>query len=178
MIETARLLLRPWRDADLPAFAALNADPEVRRWWSAGTLTEVDSDAQACELRRHIEDNGFGFWAVEVPGVSPFIGFVGLQNEGDDMPFAPAVEAGWRLARAHWGRGYAVEAARAAFRDGFERLGLDEIVAYAVEGNMPSRRVMERLGMHHDQRDDFDHPRRAPDDPLKRHVLYRLRSFG
>ncbi|MGE8126705.1 GNAT family N-acetyltransferase [Methylobacterium sp. NPDC080182] len=176
MIETRRLLLRPWRDMDLPHFAALNADLEVRRWWSAGTLSEADSNAQANDLQRHIEDNGFGFWAVEAPGVSPFIGFVGLQNESDDMPFAPAVEAGWRLARAYWGRGYAVEAAKAAFRDGFERLGLDEIVAYAVEGNMPSRRVMERLGMRHDPRDDFDHPRRAPDDPFKRHVLYRLRN--
>ncbi|WP_082477458.1 GNAT family N-acetyltransferase [Methylobacterium sp. Leaf93] len=178
MIETSRLLLRRWRDEDFIPFAALNADPIVRRWWSAGPLNQADSHAQAERLRRHIEDHGFGFWAVEVSQVSPFIGFVGLQNEEADMPFAPAIEAGWRLARAYWGQGYAIEAARAAFDDGFGRLGMSEIVAYAVEGNMPSRRVMERLGMHHDQRDDFNHPHRKSDDPFRRHVLYRLRSPG
>jgi len=176
MIRTDRLLMRPWRNEDLVPFAALNADPMVRQWWTSGPLNRAESDAQAAEFLRHIEDHGFGCWAVEAPGVSSFIGYVGMQNDVAEMPFAPAVKAGWRLAREHWGQGYAFEAARAAFDDGFDRHGLKEIVAYAVEGNMPSRRVMERLGMRHDRRDDFDHPFRDVNDPLKRHVLYRLRA--
>ncbi len=174
MIRTQRLLLRPWRDEDYPPYASLNADPEVRRWWSAGVLSRAESDAQADVLRKHVEVHGFGFWAVEAPGVAPFIGLVGLQTLGETLPFQASVEAGWRLARGFWGRGYAVEAARAALADGFGRLGLEEVIAYAVESNLASRRVMERVGMRHASAEDFDHPRRAADDPLRRHVLYRI----
>lgn len=99
-----RLLLRSWRETDLPAYAALNADAEVRRWF-AGTLTREDSDRQAARLQDHIAAHGFGFWAVEVPGVASFIGFVGLQYVTFPAPFTPAVETGWRLARQHWGHG-------------------------------------------------------------------------
>ena len=174
MIRTSRLLLRPWRAEDYRPYAELNADPEVRRWWPKGTLSRSESDEQADALRGHIEKHGFGFWAVELPGVAQFIGFVGLQHVDADMPFAPAVEAGWRIARRHWGRGYATEGALAALADGFGRLGLSEIMAYAVVDNAPSRRVMERIGMVRDAAEDFDHPFRRPDDPLRRHVIYRV----
>ncbi|MCW6506799.1 GNAT family N-acetyltransferase [Lichenifustis flavocetrariae] len=173
-IRTPRLLLRRWRPEDLPAYAALNADPEVRRWWSAGVLTRRQSDAQAAKLQAHIEAHGFGFWAVEAPGVAPFVGFVGLQYVDAHLPVGPAVEAGWRLARSFWGLGYATEAAGAAVEYGFDRLGFREILAYAVAGNLPSRRVMERIGMRHDPDADFHHPDRPDDDPKRRHVVYRL----
>jgi ribosomal-protein-alanine N-acetyltransferase len=114
-------------------------------------------------------------WAVEAPGVAPFIGFIGLKHVEPQLPFAPAVEVGWRLARAYWGCGYATEGARAALADGFGRLGLEEIVAYAVAENTPSRRVMERIGMTHDPSVDFDHTNRKLDDPHRRHVVYRKR---
>jgi ribosomal-protein-alanine N-acetyltransferase len=172
VIETPRMILRPWREEDLAPYAALNADPEVRRYWPT-TLSREESDAQATGLQKHIEGHSFGFWAAEVPGVAPFIGFVGLLHVGPDLPFGPAVEAGWRLARAYWGYGYATEGARAARADGFGRLGLSEIVAYAVAVNSPSRRVMERVGMTHDPADDFDRKDRKPDDPLLRYVVYR-----
>ena len=172
MLRTERLLLRPWRDDDLAPYAALNADPEVRRWWATGTLSRSQSDEQAAFLRRHLEVHGFGFWAVEVPGVAPFIGFVGLNHVPERYHFAPAVEAGWRLARQFWGCGYATEAATASLADGFERLGLSEIVAFAVEGNTASRRVMERIGMCRDAIDDFDDPNALA--AWKRYVLYRI----
>lgn len=171
-LRTSRLLLRPWRDADLPAYAALNADKQVRRWFP-GALTRARSDDEAARLQRHIEAHGFGFWAVEVPGVAPFIGFVGLKWVSFAAPFAPAVEAGWRLAREHWGKGYAAEAAEAALAHGFGPLGLTEIVAFAVPGNLASRRVMERVGMRHDPAGDFDHPAVPEGHPFRRHVLYR-----
>ena len=173
-LRTPRLLLRPWREADLPVFAALNADPEVRRWFP-GTLTREESDAQAMRLQEHIAAHQFGFWAVEVPGIASFVGFVGLTHVTFAAPFAPAVEAGWRLSRDHWGQGYAAEAAWAARSHGFGPLGLAEIVAFAVPGNLPSRRVMERIGMRHDPESDFDHPALPNGHPLQRHVLYRAK---
>ncbi len=176
-IRTPRLLLRPWRDADLPAYAALNADAEVRRWFP-GILTRRESDAQAARLQEHIAAHGFGLWAVEVPGVAAFIGFVGLQHVTFAAPFTPAVETGWRLAREHWGRGYATEAARAALAHGFGPLALPEVVAFAVLGNMASRRVMERVGMRRDPAGDFDHPGLPEGSPLRRHVLYRAAPGG
>lgn len=138
-------------------------------------LTPGQSDGPARWIEAHLEREGFGLWAVEVPGEAPFIGFVGLNRVPFEARFTPAVEVGWRLGREHWGRGYATEAARAAVAFGFHQVGLAEIVSFATEGNRRSRRVMERLGMAHDPLDDFDHPR--PDLPphLRRHVLYRLR---
>ncbi len=143
----------------------------MRRFFPA-VLTREESDAQVERLQAHIDAHAFGFWAVEVPGVAPCIGFVGLQHVRFEAPFTPAVEAGWRLARAFWGRGYATEGARAALAFGFSELGLDEIVAFAVTGNTASIRVMERLGMTRDADGTFDHPQVA-DARLRRHALYR-----
>lgn len=176
-LRTERLLLRPWRSKDRAPFAAMNADPEVRRWFP-GLLDRPASDAQADRLQAHIDEHGFGFWAIEAPGEAAFIGITGLMHVSSSAPFAPAVETGWRLARAHWGRGYATEAARAALEHGFGALALPEIVAFAVPGNTASRRVMERIGMVHDPAGDFDHPALPEASPLRRHVLYRARNQG
>jgi RimJ/RimL family protein N-acetyltransferase len=166
------MILRTWRDEDYAPYAALNADPEVCRYWTA-TLSMEESNAQAAGLQKHIDEHGFGFWAAEAPGVARFIGFIGLKHAEPDLPFAPGVEAGWRLARNYWGRGYATEGAQASLADGFERLGLKEIVAYTVALNAPSRRVMERIGMTHDPAADFDHKNREPNDPHRCYVVYR-----
>ncbi|WP_054477950.1 GNAT family N-acetyltransferase, partial [Achromobacter sp. 2789STDY5608615] len=114
-----------------------------------------------------------GFWAVEAPGVAPFIGFVGIKALAPTLPFAPGVEIGWRLAAPYWGRGYASEAAQAALRVGFEQVGAPEIVAFTVPENAPSRAVMRRLGMREDTQ-RFEHPAVPDGHPLKTHVLYRL----
>jgi RimJ/RimL family protein N-acetyltransferase len=173
-LKTERLILRPWRDADYAPFAAMSADPAVMEFLPPLETREA-SDAVADRLRTHIEEYGFGFWALEAPGVAPFIGFTGLIHVGGDMPFAPAVEIGWRLARAHWGKGYASEAARASLTYGFTTLALDEIVALTVPANTRSQSVMKRIGMSRNPKDDFTHPRLAEGDPLKSHVLYRLK---
>ena len=173
MLRTERLVLRSWCVEDRAPYAALNADAEVRRWFP-GTLTRAESDAQVDRLQAKIEANGFGYWAVGAPGLAPFIGFVGLQPLPFEAPFTPAVEIGWRLARAFWGRGFATEAARAVLAYGFGPLALDEIVAITVPDNLPSRRVMERIGMAQDADGDFDHPSFAEKHPLRRHVLYRI----
>jgi RimJ/RimL family protein N-acetyltransferase len=168
-LRTRRLLLREWRDDDSAAFAAMTADPAVLRY-----LPPPDPDA-VTRMRAHWREHGFGLFVVELPDEAPFVGVIGLAHVRSELPFAPAVEAAWRLAPAYWGRGYATEAARAAIDDGFSRLGLTEIVAFTVPANDASRRVMARLGMTCDPDEDFDHPRFPLEHPLCRHVLYRLR---
>jgi len=135
-----------------------------------GLMTREESDAFVDRIEAHWRDRGFGLWAVEVPGEAELIGFTGLATH----PFMPVPEIGWRLARRFWGRGFATEAARAALADGFERVGLTEIVSFTIPANVRSTRVMERLGMTHDPLDDFDHPRFPPGHRLSRHVLYRM----
>lgn len=137
-------------------------------------LTRVESDALADRIDGLFRSTGYGLWAVEVRGGAPFIGYVGLAVPSFAAHFTPAVEVGWRLAREHWGNGYATEAAREAVRCGFEDHGLDEIVSFTVPQNGRSRAVMERIGMTHVESDDFDHPRFPDDDRMRRHVLYRL----
>ena len=171
--RTERLLMRRWQDADRPAFAALNADPAVMEYFPS-TSDRRASDALVDRIEAHFDARGFGLWAVEIPGVAPFIGFVGLWTPSFEAHFTPTVEVGWRLAREHWGRGYASEAAQTAVAAGFDELGLEEIVAFTVPANFRSRRVMERLGMTHDAADDFDHPDVPEGHALRRHVLYRL----
>jgi RimJ/RimL family protein N-acetyltransferase len=154
MIRTERLVLRPWRDADLAPFAELNADARVMAHFPA-TLSRAES-------------------AVEVPGEAPFVGFVGLSLATFPAPFTPCVEVGWRLAHAFWGRGYASEAARACLDHGFRTHGFREIVSFTTVGNARSRRVMERLGMSRDPAEDFEHPLLPAGHPLRPHVLHRM----
>lgn len=172
-LRSDRLLLRQWRDDDLEPFAALNADPRVMEFF-VSMLSSAQSDALVERLRRQFVERGFGLWAVEVPGLAPFAGFVGLKYPHLPAPFAPAVEIGWRLAYEHWGRGYATEAARAVLAVGFTRLGLSEIVSITTTTNLRSRQVMEKLGLRHAPADDFDHPNIGEGHPFRPHVLYRL----
>lgn len=167
-------MLRRWQPSDLAPLAAMNADPVVMEHFPS-MLTRAESDAAVDRIEAHFESNGFGLWAVELPDVAPFIGWIGLSRPRFEAPFMPAVEVGWRLVAEHWGRGYATEGARAAVAFGFDEVGLDEIVSFTVPANLPSRAVMERLGMTHDPDDDFDHPMVEPGTPWHRHVLYRLR---
>jgi RimJ/RimL family protein N-acetyltransferase len=173
-ILTERLRLRRWLPQDLEPFAAMNADPVVMEHFPA-PLSRGESDALVDSIEAGFERHGFGLWALEVRESGELAGFTGLAVPGFEAHFTPAVEVGWRLARPAWGRGYATEAGRAALACGFERHGLEEIVSFTSVGNLRSRAVMERLGMTRDPADDFDHPRVPAGDPLRRHVLYRVR---
>lgn len=172
-LRTDRLILRRWRPGDREPFARMNADPEVMRFLNR-PLRREESDAFVERIEKQFAEHGFGLWAVEVPDEAPFIGYVGLMIHTFEALFMPAVEVGWRLDRPYWRNGYATEAARAAIADGFERVGLKEIVSFTSPLNVRSVAVMERLGMTRDPSGDFDHPRVPPDNPLRRHVLYRI----
>jgi RimJ/RimL family protein N-acetyltransferase len=174
-LRTERLYLRAWKSSDREPFVSMNADPRVMEHFEA-PLTAAGTDTLIERIAQQFEADGFGLWAVEIPGVTPFAGFIGLYRPNFDAHFTPCVEIGWRLAAEHWNRGYATEGAREAMRFGFETVGLDEIVSITVPGNRRSRRVMEKLGMTCAPEDDFDHPRVSADSPLRRHVLYRRRA--
>ena len=169
---TARLRLRQWHDADREPFAALNADGRVMEHFP-GPLTREESDALVDRSRAAIELRGWGLWAVERREDGLFLGFAGLTVVRDEMPFAPAVEIGWRFAPAGWGRGYATEAAREALRVAFETLELPEVVSFTAASNERSMAVMRRLGMREGA--PFDHPRMAQGHRLRRHRLFSLR---
>ena len=171
-LRTERLRLRQWTAADREAFARFNADGRVMQYFAA-PLSRAESDAFADAIEDHIAQNGWGLWAVDVPGVTSFAGFIGLSRPRFEAHFTPCVEIGWRLGPEFWGRGYATEGAQAVLQFGFDALGLREIVSFTTESNLPSRRVMERIGMTHDPADDFDHPSLSPQHALRRHVLYR-----
>jgi ribosomal-protein-alanine N-acetyltransferase len=171
LIETERLILRPWRAADLDPYAAMMADPEVTDWLGGGQ-NRAAAEAHLKFLNETLEARGFSILAIERKADGAFVGSAGLAPVREDIPFAPAVEVGWRLARHAWGHGYATEAARAAIDDGFSRLGLAEIVSFTAAGNRRSRAVMERLGLVRDPTRDFDHPKLAAGHPLRPHVVY------
>jgi len=177
MIETERLRLRRWHDADLPAFATMNADPNVRRYFSS-RLTREESDASVARFIRMYALDGYAFMATELRETSEFIGLLGIQRMSFLLPgqSVPAVEIGWRFNEKSWGKGLATEGARACLDLAFEKFHLPEVVAFTIPINLPSRRVMEKLGMTRNPDDDFDDPRIPTGNPCQRHVLYRIQK--
>ena len=174
-LVTERLLLRRWRAADLAPFAEMNADPLVMRYFPR-PLDRAESDAIVERTEASFAERGYGLWAVERRADAAFLGFTGLSLQVFEAPFTPCVEVGWRLRVDAWGHGYATEAGRAALRFGFEEIALAEILSWTSVSNLPSIRVMERIGMHRDPADDFDNPRVPLGSPLRPHVLYRMRA--
>jgi len=172
-----RLLLRPWQDADVEPFVALNADPVVMQHFPS-VLSRDETLASLERIRAHFATHGYGVWVVSRPGEADFLGFVGIYHPTFTAHFtspeAPCLEIAWRLVPAAWGKGYATEGARLSLRHAFSVLGVDEVVSLTVPSNERSRAVMQRLGMQHSPADDFDHPRLPEGHPLRRHVLYRL----
>ncbi len=171
-INTERLIMRDWRESDLAPWAAMNADPEVRRYLGP-LLTFEQASAWVLNFQDGLDRRGFGFWALEVRASGRFIGFTGLGRVDGAMPFT-GVELGWRLARPAWGHGYATEAAVAALDHGFGTIGLPEIVAVTMAANLRSRALMGRIGMTCDPAEDFDDPD-VDEGPLRRHLVYRKR---
>ena len=176
-IKTDRLILRPWQEEDLEPFAQLNADPRVREYFPK-LLSRQESVQSVNLMSDHIDRCGWGFWAASLIQTGEFIGFIGLEEVYFMAHFShtPTVEIGWRLAYNYWGKGYATEGALAALRYGFNTQNLKEIVSFTVVQNKRSRHVMEKIGMHHDQKDDFDHPSLPEGHQLRRYVIYRLQA--
>lgn len=176
-LETERLVLREWRDADRPIYARYNADPIVRRFYKA-TLTPAETNELIDRFVAETAQDGFGFMVVERKSDGAMLGDVGISRMGpilvDVLRGHPEVEIGWLLGKEHWGQGYCPEAARACLDYAFGVLGLPEIVAFTSTANRPSMRVMEKIGMLRDPDGDFDNPFVPEGHPLRPHVLYRI----
>jgi RimJ/RimL family protein N-acetyltransferase len=174
-IRTDRLLMRRWRPADREPFAAMNADPEVMRYFPA-TMTRAASDAFVDRIEGRFEERGFGLWALERRETGEFLGYTGLNPMPDGVPAAGGMEVGWRLARAAWHHGYATEAARAALEVAFGGAGLAEVWSMTAVLNEPSQAVMRRIGMREHGR--FEHPAVPEGHPIRPHVLFRVGRPG
>lgn len=177
MLDTSRLSLRRFTENDRAPFASLNADPRVMQFMPA-CLSRRESDLLLDRIEDHFREHNFGLYAAELRETRALIGFVGLAIPRFEAHFTPCVEIGWRLSADHWGRGLATEGARAVAKHAFEVLRLDALVSFTVPANTRSCRVMEKIGMTRDPSEDFDHPALPEGHPLRRHVLYRLRSPG
>lgn len=171
-LTTPRLRLRAWREEDKAAMGRINSDPEVMRYSASGT-SQADTDQAIERMRGHFAEHGWGFWAGELRQTGELIGFNGVRLERG-YPFSPCIEAGWRLARPHWGRGYASEAARACRDFAFRLLGADEVIAVTSLVNLASQALMRRVGMQCDPAREFDHPRVPQGHPLRRHCLFAI----
>jgi RimJ/RimL family protein N-acetyltransferase len=172
VIETERLILRPWREADREPFFAMSQDTEVMRHLGPIPATRAESDPGVDRMMAHQAKHGFCFWAIERKGDGAFLGFCGLKAEAEVPVLEDELEIGWRLRRDAWGQGYAREAAQASLAWGFANQSHPRILAITTPGNARSWGLMERLGMRRLRDRDFDHPRLAADDPLRPHITY------
>lgn len=170
-INTPRLLLRHWREEDIPALARMNADEQVMEYFLR-TQTYAESLSLYHLMQEEFQNNGFGVYAVEERATQLFAGFVGFHPITFEVSFAPAIEILWRFLPEHWGKGYATEAASACLIHAKLDLKLDSIVAFTTLTNKRSERVMQKIGMRHEE--EFDHPLVEVGHPLRRHVLYRV----
>ncbi len=170
-IETPRLILRQWKASDHEPYIQLNQDSEVMEFFPS-LLTRDESLAHIDRFTKHIDQYGYGFFALERKDTGQFIGFTGLSHPRFEAPFTPCVEIGWRLSKAHWGEGFATEAALATLDFGFGSIGLDEIYAFTSVHNKKSEQVMLKAGML--KQGEFEHPQIEAGHFLKQHVLYRI----
>lgn len=170
--RTERLQLRQWAPCDRGAFAAMSADPQVMKYFPS-ILSGSESNAIADKCEALIAERGWGVWVAELLETKEFIGIIGLHIPRADLPSSPCVEILWRLARPYWGHGYATEAAVASLKVGFEQLALQEIVSFAVVGNLRSRAVMKRINMI-DTSQTFEHPEVPESSHLREHCLYKI----
>lgn len=172
MLTTDRLILRPFTSGDLDAYAAMNADPEVMRFYPF-TYSREQSQASLEKCAASWEEHGYGFSAVTDKS-GGFLGLCGLSYFSAESPFSPQVEIGWRFVPSAWGQGYASEAARAWLQFGFEEKGLDQIVSFTAVPNEPSAKVMQRIGMSRHAEWDFDMPFLPKEHWLAAHIVYRM----
>jgi len=170
-IETQRLLLRHWEKSDLEAFILMNANADVMRYFP-DILNAEETKSFYDSIQQGFSEYGYGLYAVEKKGNGCFMGFIGFHWARFDADFCPCVEIGWRLDNRYWGKGYATEGAKACLEYGFEKLAFDEVVSFTAVENMPSQRVMQKIGMQFEGY--FDHPKVTVGNPLRPHVLYRI----
>lgn len=172
-LETKRLQLRDWKEADIEPFSQLNADKKVMEYFP-NTLSNDQTIMFYKTILSEFHECGFGLYAVEVKANKEFIGFIGFHRADFEADFTPCIEIGWRLKKEAWGNGYATEGAAACLHYGFNKLGLGNIYSFTAEMNKPSQNVMKKIGMNFIK--TFNHPKVKEDSPLHKHVLYHINN--
>jgi RimJ/RimL family protein N-acetyltransferase len=173
LLETERLMLRTWNDNDVQPMLAINQDPKVMEYFPG--LQDLEMTKNFIDkVNAHFENHGYSLYTTVRKDTNEFIGFIGLLIADFKAHFTPATEIGWRLSSNHWGQGFATEGAKAVLDYAFRELKIPEIVSFTAAGNAKSIRVMQKIGLQHNEADDFDPPKLVDESPLKRHVLYRL----
>lgn len=173
VFESARLGFRRWQESDRNAFASMNADVSVMKYFP-NVLTKDDSDLLIKRFESHFDEKGYGIWVVEIKETQEFIGFIGLLEVNMDVDFKKSTEIGWRLDKKFWKKGFAVEGAKACLNYAFNVLKMEEIYSFTALLNQPSETVMKRIGM--TKIKEFDHPNMELNHPLRRHVLYKIHN--
>ncbi|HEU4718851.1 MAG TPA: GNAT family N-acetyltransferase [Bacteroidia bacterium] len=171
LFSSARLSFRAFSETDIGAFARLNADPDVMRYFPS-VMTKEESRAAAKRITGHFEKYGYGYYSVFEKATEEFIGLIGFGHPQFESWFTPCVEIGWRMNKAFHGKGYATEGALACFGYGKKNFALSTVFSFTAVINKPSENVMKRIGM--EKEGGFDHPLIAESSPLRRHVLYRI----
>lgn len=169
ILETPHLLLRHWRESDLEPFVKMNADSEVMRYFPepySRERTKLFFDS----IQREFADCDYGLYAAEEKATGLFMGYIGFHRAEFAMDFCPCIEIGWRLDKAFWNKGYATEGAKSCLEYGFSSLGFDKVYSFTATVNLPSERVMQKIGMTLER--CFEHPGVPENHPLRPHVLY------
>lgn len=169
--DSERLGFRKFNNSDIDSFLELNADPEVMRYFPS-TLDRDQTQNLMNVINKHIDEHGFGFFAVDYLSDKKMIGFIGLKKVDFEADFIPAVEIGWRLNKKYWNKGLATEGAKRCLEFAFSDLGLKKIYSFTPLINQPSERVMQKIGMK--KINEFDHPKVETGHSLERHCLYHL----
>lgn len=172
-IKTERLVLRNWKLSDKEPFYQMNSDQDVMRFFPS-VLNKAESDFLFEKIQSHIDQFGYGLFAVEEKGTGQFIGFIGLNKVSFESDFTPCVEMVWRLIKECWRKGYATEGAKVILKKAFSDYYLDRVVSFTSLNNQPSIRVMEKIGLTFKM--NFDHPFLPKEHALTPHVLYELRT--
>tara|TARA_B110000908_G_C10091101_1_gene374054 strand:+ start:143 stop:730 length:588 start_codon:yes stop_codon:yes gene_type:complete len=177
-LETERLYIREWVKRDIETLAKINSSPLVMEFFQS-VMTHDDTYNFVNEIINHFKKHGFGLYALELKDTYELIGFCGLKEIEIFIPSLsdapkPVFEIQWRVSHNVWGKGYAPEAAKCLLHAAFNEFNLEQVIAFTSKLNQKSIRVMEKIGMTHDERDDFIMP--FGNEDIKPHALFKMTS--
>ncbi|TDQ18308.1 RimJ/RimL family protein N-acetyltransferase [Algoriphagus boseongensis] len=170
LFTTPRLGFRTWKEFDLDDFAAINADPEVMRFFQK-PYTREDTQAMMERMQNMFEEKGYCYFAVDLLETKELIGAIGLGWKTFESDFTPCVDIGWRIGKKWWNKGLSSEGAKACL-DFAKEKQIQEVLSMASTGNLASIQVMKKIGMSYWK--DFDHPDLKNHPDIQRCSLYRI----
>lgn len=173
VLETPRLIMRRWQASDISPFMAMNRDPVVMEHFP-NLLTPIQALASVEQFEVNFDTLDYSMWSLQLRDGGEFVGSVGLSPYILSKIDRPDVAIGWQLRSQFWGKGLALEAARAARDYAFEELNISELIAIAPEANLRSIRLMERMGMKNFEGEAIDDAAWPVSHASRRQLVYRI----